>query len=135
MNLRWRIGILAGVCVLVLFMQQARWHSRSAPVDSEGDIPLSIPLICLFLLSVYFFNPPLSSSSHHQFSLSPLQGEISVGTFNTWNVMFLWEVRQLALAKAIRKSRVHVAVLQEVRAAIDGSWSQIQDLQQHIPEV
>ncbi len=58
-----------------------------------------------------------------------------MGTFNTWNVMFLWEVRQRALAEAIRNARVDVVVLQEVRASKDGSWSQIQDLQYNLPEV
>ncbi|XP_076447772.1 uncharacterized protein LOC143284717 [Babylonia areolata] len=61
-------------------------------------------------------------------------GEITVCTYNLWNVMFSWEIRMRHIANIVRHAECDVLLLQEVRLHADRSRSQADFLQHLLPQ-
>jgi len=60
--------------------------------------------------------------------------DLTVATYNIWNIMFHWEVRKIHIADMIETHGIDVVGFQEVRANMDNSHNQLHDLQERLPK-
>eukprot|EP00794_Sanderia_malayensis_P006186 gene6186-6901_t len=68
-----------------------------------------------------------------EFVLGKHENELTVATYNIWNVMFHWEVRKLYIADLIKTHNIDVIAFQEVRSDRDKKRNQLHDLQELLP--